>query len=101
MRRQPITFRINKAVPFTISPQQMSLKIGEKFTVEGEEYVRIEIVYREDTEFGYRSVVETKAYPIAFLDVVDGYDFDTGLPKVNKVAMQSILDQFGITLIDD
>lgn len=98
MKTKPITFNITKVPPYTVEPTQVTLRVLEKLIIEGVEKVKIEIVYTQQTQYGYNSIVEVKDYPIAFLDVVEGVDFETGSPKVNTVALRQILTQFGITL---
>ena len=98
MKAKPITFNISKVPPYTVEPTELTLRVLEKLTVEGVEKVKIEIIYRQTTQYGYNAIVEIKDYPIAFLDVVEGINFETGEPKVNTAALQTILTQFGITL---
>ena len=98
MKAKPITFNISKVPPYTVEPTELTLTVAEKVTVEGVEKVKIKIVYRQETQYGYNCIVEEKLYPIAFLDVVEGINFDSGEPKVNTAALQTILTNFGITL---
>lgn len=96
---KPIIYNIAKQVPYTVAPDKLSLEVIGKETVNGEEKVRVKIIYTQETQYGYNTIVETKLYPIAFLAVVDGFDFDTDTPKINTVALQEILTNFGITIL--
>lgn len=96
---KPIILNITKQTPYTVAPDKLSLEVIGKETVSGEEKVKLKIIYTQETQYGYNTIVETKLYPIGFLSVVDGFDFDTDTPKVNTVALQEILSTFDITIL--